>query len=971
MTQILACRSCGSPLDETDRFCASCGSSRTAETALSQWAVVIEQLRAATRGEFDVAAELGHGGMAAVFLAHDIALDKKVAIKVMAPSLMSDQAMVQRFLQEARTVARLEHPNIVPVYAARQTAGLHFFVMKYVEGQELESLLHRLGALPLAMTQAILHDVASALQYAHEQDVIHRDIKPSNIMIDRAGKVVVADFGIAKLRGAQGLTVHGAAIGTPQYMSPEQCRSLPISAHSDQYSLGILAYHMLTGAPPFRGEPLAVMRAHVEETPPPIEHLVDGPCPRHVGEALTRMLAKEPGDRWPNVLQAVRGLGARALPAEDPVRTEVGTMVATPAGLPALRQFATPHSPLPQMAVQSGPRAATPRPTPAAPISVPTATPAPPSRRRWPLVGAALAGVAAISAVFIVSRGPSAPPTEPPPSGDRPALAAAESASRVLDVRLSQTRGRVAVGRTLKLRAQALDRAGRLISNPAIAWRSMSESIATVSGDGVVLGLTPGVAIVVAMIDDAEEIAEIEVLAGTARAPATPARPAVAVVHIKPPNITLVIGQKRTVSAEARDEQGRRLRRPIGWRSENDSIARVSRGGVVRGIAAGQTLIGAMSDSVFAWATVTVTAPLVPRTRGAQPSPVVAIHDLAAGRWHTCAGAAGGRLWCWGDNQSSQIRQPRAPGVDATLRVPVALESSVESITAGDLHTCGLRAGAILCWGRNDDGQLGSPDREARSVTTKDWSFNAVTAGSSHTCGITVSGDIRCWGKNEHGQIGDRTTLTRRTPVRIGADGRFSAAAAGGGHTCALRNDGQLLCWGSNWLGQSGIEALRALHEPTPVAGSLRFSSIAAGQDHTCALTTEGRAYCWGQNREGQVGDGTLKLRAAPTAVKSNESFSSIVAGGAHSCALTRAGKALCWGQGVDGQLGDGASHQTAVPVAVQTTETFVRLAAGDHHTCGSTKSGAVLCWGANDRGQIGGTAQRRLTPTAIAPLRN
>jgi serine/threonine-protein kinase len=202
---------------------------------------IVARLRQATLGEYEIGRELGRGGMAAVFSAHDLALDRKVAIKVMSPGLVLGEGMTERFKQEAITVAQLHHPSIVSVYSVRQAEGLHFFVMQNVEGRSLEQVLQQARRLPLPMVRSILYQVGSALAYAHRARVVHRDVKPANILIDQDGNAVVTDFGIAKAAERPVNTLTGALVGTPAYMSPEQCAGGEVSGLSEQYSLGAQA----------------------------------------------------------------------------------------------------------------------------------------------------------------------------------------------------------------------------------------------------------------------------------------------------------------------------------------------------------------------------------------------------------------------------------------------------------------------------------------------------------------------------------------------------------------------------------------------------------------------------------------------------------------------------------------------------------------------------------------------------------
>lgn len=275
-----ACRQCGAALAPDARFCAECGAALTGGADPgSPWGVVLERLRRATLGEFEIQRELGRGGMAAVFLAHEIALNRPVAIKVMAPGLLMGEGMVERFRREAVTVAGLSHPNIVTMHAVRQADDLHFFVMQFVSGRPLDAVLAQDGRLPVPVVRSLLFQTGTALAHAHRHGVIHRDVKPANVLLDTEGNAVVTDFGIAKVSEAPGQTQTGMTVGTPAYMSPEQCDAGTVTWASDQYSLGAVAYELLTGSPPFQGTMLGIMQAHVSQPPPPLRELRPD-CPR-------------------------------------------------------------------------------------------------------------------------------------------------------------------------------------------------------------------------------------------------------------------------------------------------------------------------------------------------------------------------------------------------------------------------------------------------------------------------------------------------------------------------------------------------------------------------------------------------------------------------------------------------------------------------------------------------------------------
>ena len=195
--------------------------------------------------------------MAIVFKAKEKQLDHEVAIKVLPFSLAFDKEFVERFQREARTSAKLEHPNIIPIYRVGKSGRVIYFVMKFLRGKPLSTILAARGSLPPLEIKKILAEVARALAYAHKKEIVHRDIKPDNIMFDEHGHAVVTDFGIAKAASGGKLTGTGMSIGTPHYMSPEQAKAQPLDGRSDIYSLGVVAYQCLTGTVPFDGEATA------------------------------------------------------------------------------------------------------------------------------------------------------------------------------------------------------------------------------------------------------------------------------------------------------------------------------------------------------------------------------------------------------------------------------------------------------------------------------------------------------------------------------------------------------------------------------------------------------------------------------------------------------------------------------------------------------------------------------------------
>ena len=247
-------------------------------------------------GPFRILGLLGMGGMAAVYEAHDERLDRTIALKVLPPEFLHDASFSRRFEQEARLIAKLEHPNIVPIYASGIDNASPWMGMRLLTGGTLGDLLGK-GRLEAGEAARILRQVADALDYAHARGIVHRDIKPSNILLDGSGAVCLGDFGLAQILGTDSrVTRTGILIGTPHYMAPEQALGEPAGHRSDIYSLGIVAYEMFVGALPFTGEsPVAVLLKHVNQ---PLPEPPNDLLPRPLVDAIAKALAKNPDERW-------------------------------------------------------------------------------------------------------------------------------------------------------------------------------------------------------------------------------------------------------------------------------------------------------------------------------------------------------------------------------------------------------------------------------------------------------------------------------------------------------------------------------------------------------------------------------------------------------------------------------------------------------------------------------------------------
>ena len=270
------------------------------------------RLQAALGDTLQVGDVLGVGGFAAVFRAHDPFLERDVAIKVLDPSLALSDELEEQFLHEARIVAGVEHPHIVPLYDAAARGGLLYLVMRLLPGQSLADRIAQ-GPLPPAEAARLAHEVAMALAAAHERGVVHRDIKPDNILLDASGHATVTDFGISRVTSRPSRDADGSTTGTPNYMSPEQAMGEDVDGRADTYALGVVLYEMLTGRLPFEGRNITELVAKVVSAPPPKVSAAMPQTPIALVDLVKRLLAKERDER-PDAAELVKLLAAARTP---------------------------------------------------------------------------------------------------------------------------------------------------------------------------------------------------------------------------------------------------------------------------------------------------------------------------------------------------------------------------------------------------------------------------------------------------------------------------------------------------------------------------------------------------------------------------------------------------------------------------------------------------------------------------------
>lgn len=574
------------------------GSTNTNAPVLSPWTGIFDKLQSATVGEYQVIRELGRGGMAAVFLAHDVRLDRKVALKVMSPMLATDGKMVDRFRREAKTGAGLKHPNIGTVYRVLEGEGLYFFVMDFVRGRPLDTIIRRNGVLSVPAVRALLYQIGSGLAYAHRRKIYHRDVKPGNVLLSAAdGTAVITDFGIAKVAESPNQTQTGAVVGTPAYMAPEQILGREVGAEVDQYALGIVAYEMLTGTPPFVGTNFVVMHAHTEIQPRAIRESRPE-CPPELDEAIMRMLAKEPGQRWPSLSHALAAMGATLISEDDPIRDEL-IRLATPDDAEAARFATNTPNPAPQhsarwahvtnVVIYSPPPAievgdsfrltASPRDAqgdvvPEAPLDWSSSNSAVFAVNRDGLVTALAVGTAEVHAMSGTARG---------------TIAVSVVPSRVVNLQLSIPPGVLVAGDRIQLAARAVDKHQRPLAY-SVRWGVADPSVADVSPEGVLQARAPGLVEVFAEANGVRTGARVEV-----------ASPAVQSIRLTTEPANPVVGDRIVIDATLLDAEGQPLRdRATAWTINDRSLVRVVTDGVYEAISDGRLIVSITSEGKIA-----------------------------------------------------------------------------------------------------------------------------------------------------------------------------------------------------------------------------------------------------------------------------------------------------------------------------------------------------------------------------------
>ncbi len=811
---------------------------------------------------YEFSGELGRGGSAIVYRARDRSLGRDVAIKVVHPRATSpDDDAVARLAREARTVAQLQHPGIVTVYAVHRLQGGGLaLVMQLVPGATLKQAIQRGGPFGAQRAEQILRDVADALAYAHARQIIHRDVKPENIFVDaESGRALLADFGIARSDETDSMTMTGAAIGTPFYMSPEQVDGLPVDGRSDLYSLGLVAWEMLTGRRPWDGESLYhVIYKQKHDVLPPIE-VFRRDVPRRLQYIVERMLQKHPAARWAGADGLLAQLDRTILPADYS-----HWQAALPMRVARHRADATARSDA------SSKRVAREAVAGAATVQFTSAD----ALARRPL--GIPPGDATTTNQLVADRSESAPtatasgPKHPTLDGITavrtptqaienigPALASAPVAQAVRHapaltrayetVTPNWATGAVgeATSRPWSRRAVGGVAATGLVALAATAAVNFPD-VAPVSGKGVV---NAGLARVAEIIPSAMAPAR-----WASRAPSTQQRSVPALLNDLTPRDLVAVGGRHACEIT-------RAGRAQCW--GDNSFAQLGDGGREA------------------------------RSERARPvAGVMTYVALTAGPTHSCGVTSSGDVFCWGANQLGQLGDGTT--IERSAPVRIGGTGTYRMARAGSAHSCALDVdGTVRCWGDDSLGQIGDGSHGARFVPIAAHlpagaAAIAIAVGGQHSCALLRDQRVMCWGSNIDGQLGISGVAASAEPQEVPGV-RATAIGAGQAHTCAVLTTGPVRCWGRDDAGQLGVGAIDA-HAPgrttlIPVRDPVR--AVVGGASHSCALTRGGSIWCWGR--------AASSPRGTP-AVFGHGPYVAIAAGVNVSCGASRVRAAECWG---------------------------------------------------------------------------
>ncbi|MHC3004947.1 protein kinase domain-containing protein [Gordonia metallireducens] len=762
---------------------------------------------------YRVISQLGAGGMGEVYLVENLQLERREALKVISTAVSAQPGFNQRFTNEAKTTAKLDHRSIITIHQYGIEDGSPWFSMSYVDGKDLTE-----ERLKPAEVSTVVTQVADALDYAHRHQVVHRDIKPANILVTRdpgsgvIDRALVLDFGIAKLAGSANLTGTHSFIGTVAFSAPETLEGADATARSDQYSLACTAYALLAGQPPFVGqsEP-SVMLGHIQRPVPHIGQLRGDLA--HLDPVFQRALAKDPAARYPDcrsfaaalesVIASPSAKGNTIAAASVPPPTLVGGSTGAPSAPQPL--YGRPYGqntppPQPTMTGPSGPQPLMNHPSgPGATASISGPQPLHSSRPQ-----AAMA--------YAPTGYPGASGT---PKKKRTGLIIAGVLGAVLVVVIGAIAGLVLLSSTADDPEKAIVAQPLVSTNFGTSCAIVNETV-NCWGDNTTGQLGDGTTTphsrpaTVGGVTDATSVSVGGYLTGENK----------------------YVGTTCAVAAGEAWCWGNNHYGEVGNGSDGNTVDTA-------------TKVGTLSD----------------------------VKAITTG-WGTSCAIAGTDAFCWGNNEYGQLGTGGTDAVSVPTKVPGL--GVVTDISTAYGTTCAVSDGSAFCWGNNDSGQIGDGSTTERSAPVKVGGLGEVTditLGGYHesapdddndpatntstyfqtACAI-AGGDAYCWGANAYGQIGNGTAEPRKTPTKVNTIAKASAISTDWGTTCAAA-DGKAWCWGDNDRSQLGSSG-GSVKIPREVASLTDVTSVSTGNGTSCAMAS-GSVWCWGFNNDGQIGDGS------------------------------------------------------------------------------------------------------------------
>jgi len=804
--------------------------------------------------DYRVVRHLSAGGMGAVYVVEQVSTQRQRALKIMLPDLVRDPRQRERFTQEATVSARIKSDHVVEVVAAGidDDTGTPWLAMELLEGEDLAARIEKRGPFPAAEAMELFRQLCHGLGAAHRAGLVHRDLKPENIFLAEARRegtpytVKVLDFGIAKVVGDNRTSASAtAALGSPLWMAPEQAEQGQIRPATDVWALGLIAFHVLTGAFYWRSIrnaefalAMLLKEIFVDPLDAPSQRAAElgrgAMVPPNFDAWFARCVQRDPTQRFVDAAEAlahllpVLGGAAGVTPNAATWPGPPSPGIAPPAGVSATPMgygapgpvVATPpgYGPLPSTQGSAHGYAQS------APQSYPQGT------MGW-APGAPPGYTQSASGPV-----PYAPPGYSPGGYSQPGYAP-----------------------------------------PPVAARSGSHGMILGLGVGLVVVL----AVVVGLVGRAASVATTAVVPSVPGMPSLPGVPTLPSVpammgpqcrgtglrHDVPGtgNAVNVSAGRFHTCATLRDATARCW----GWNAQSqlgDDTTEDQYSPVVPQGMAGVVYVGSgmqISCALHRDSTVSCwgNRPMVPQRT---PSPVrgaFGATQVSVGMLHACMRRNDGTAWCWGiDVDGALGTNSRLPHADAR-QVPGL--SGVVQVAAGSWHTCALvTGGAVYCWGKQENGQLGNGRRSRDGQHTPSLVLGLsgavqIAAGDSHTCAVLGDGSVLCWGNNDQGQCGLTGDGPRATPAPVPGLTGIARVTAGQMHTCALHRDGAVSCWGSNGTCQFGSGPMMPPRGPHRVEALPPVVDLSAGGMHTCAVTSQAAVRCWGYNNYGQLGNGS------------------------------------------------------------------------------------------------------------------